>query len=92
MYRSTFGSGGWTALDLDGPDVTNYVKKTGDTITGTLTINAGASYDKLIISSSGDDVYIGRSANGGDSGVAVGDSANGYDHAVGIGCEANGSG
>jgi hypothetical protein len=61
-----------------------YVRKTGDTMTGALAINAGADAD-LVIDSSGSAVMIGNWAHGQDLGVAVGQAAMGRTGAVAVG-------
>jgi len=56
---------------------TNYVRRTGDTMTGAFTINVGSAKE-MVIDSLGTNVAIGQSANGWGNAVAVGAFANGY--------------
>ncbi|MFH0879018.1 MAG: hypothetical protein V2A34_04850, partial [Lentisphaerota bacterium] len=81
---------------------TNSVKKTGDTMTGTLTVQTNVSiacnldrglglYNMLIIAGGGS-VEIGGGANGYMYGVAVGGSANAYNQGAAVGMSANGVG
>lgn len=79
----------WSTMPPAASD--NYVQKTGDTMTGTLTINAGAGGD-LVIQSSGTGVSLGNAASGGDNGAAVGRNASGSSRGVAIGAGANGFG
>lgn len=73
------------------PYAVNAVKRSGDTMTGPLSIEAGVG-SNLVITSKGTDISVGDSANGGTLGVAVGSQANGSDHAAAIGFSANGAG
>ncbi|MGD9874508.1 MAG: beta strand repeat-containing protein [Kiritimatiellia bacterium] len=66
------------------------VRKSGDTMTGPLHMNAGAGSD-LIISSSGQDVMVGNVANGNSYGAAVGFDANAFNYGATVGNTANGS-
>ncbi len=61
---------------LSADSTTNSVKRSGDTMTGSLNINADAERT-LIIGSSGTNIAIGGGANGLNSGVALGRTANG---------------
>ena len=90
FYRPTFGTGGWTNL-LSGTlsSDTNYVKKTGDTMTGALNIGAGVQSD-LILGSPGSNVMVGRSANGYYAGAALGSEANGSWYGAALGLQAKG--
>ncbi|MBN1268465.1 MAG: hypothetical protein JXB04_02675 [Kiritimatiellae bacterium] len=71
------------------PTGTSYVQKTGDTMTGTLTINSGAG-SELSISNVGTIVKIGNVAAASGNGVAVGYMANGVS-GVAVGYQANGN-
>ena len=81
---------------------TNSLRKTGDTMTGTLSIQTNLSiscnYDRgtgpynILSISGGGNVEIGGSANGYLNGVAVGGSANAYNQGVAVGLSANGMG
>lgn len=77
----------WAAAN----STTNFVRRTGDTMTGALTINAGPAND-LVISSIGNSIMLGLSANGSNSGVAIGQDANGSDAGVAVGAAATGIG
>ena len=70
--------------------LTNSVAKTGDTMTGALTINSGAG-NKLLIGTLGTDIAIGSAANGDAVGIGIGNAANGND-GVAIGNNSRGYG
>ncbi|NCC49764.1 MAG: hypothetical protein EOM20_00980 [Spartobacteria bacterium] len=76
----------WTAAD----PTTNYTKRTGDTLTGALTVNAGGDLD-LIISSAGTNVLIGSDAVATEGGVSVGYQANGESSGTALGMLAAGN-
>lgn len=65
-----------------------YVSKSGDIMTGALTINEGG-LQKLTIDSGGSDVAIGNGANGDSDGTALGYLANGNDWGAAVGGVAN---
>ena len=64
-----------------------FVDVTGDTMTGTLTINSGAGSD-LVVSSAGGDILIGSAAAGDQGGVAVGAGAQASLAGVAVGSNA----
>ena len=72
----------WTSAPITVVTDDLYVNEAGDTMTGTLTINAATG---LRIDSASNEVVIGASANGNNMGVAVGGSANGAGLAVAVG-------
>ena len=79
-YRSTLGSGGWNNL-LDDIATTNYVEKTGDSMSGALVITSG-SENTLRLNSTGTNIAIGLDAYAGSYlgvgyGLAIGYKANG---------------
>jgi len=76
----------WTDAD----STTNYTMRTGDTMTGTLIINAGSA-DAIIIESAGTNIAIGNATTVSDAGVAIGSEANGNSGGVGVGTLANGN-
>jgi len=107
LYAFTETDPVWTAASNDiQSQISNLdtakVSKTGDTMTGTLTVqtNISASYSytdmwgtrELLTINGGDDVQIGNEANGYYYGVAVGFQANGYQSGAAAGAYANGSG
>ncbi len=93
LYRSTFGSGAWASWS----DV--FVKKAGDTMTGSLTVNTNVSLSytanrgsgnrALLTIGGGNDVEIGGGANAYWSGVALGYQANGYWAGAALGYQAD---
>lgn len=89
----TWDGSAWTNIagGISGQAASNaFVLKTGDTMTGALTINdAGSS--SLRIGSSYATVAVGSSAVGGTMGVAVGYNARSDDYGVGVGYRADGS-
>jgi len=72
---ATFTDDDTAGLTVTGTDNTK-VLKTGDTMTGTLTMNVGVN-NSIDIDCPGNDVQIGNAANGMSTGVAVGSGANG---------------
>jgi len=76
----------WAAADA----TTNYVKRTGDTMSGRLTINVGAG-NILQMDNAGTGIQIGNAATALIHGVAVGYDANAYDSGAAVGSGARGN-
>jgi hypothetical protein len=77
----------WAAAD----STTNYLPRTGGTMSGTLNMGAQIVTNVSHIDFTGFDVAIGRAANGLNYGAAVGRQANGYYYSAALGYMADGS-
>ncbi|MBI2438631.1 MAG: hypothetical protein HYV36_07460 [Lentisphaerae bacterium] len=70
---------------------TNYLPRTGGTMSGALNMGAQIVSNVAYIDFSADSVSVGRGANGASSGAAVGFGANGNNESVAVGSSANGA-
>jgi hypothetical protein len=77
----------WAAAD----STTNYLPRTGGTMSGTLNMGGQSVTNVSQIGFNGNDVSVGRSANGYSYGAAMGNSANATNCGVALGYNANGS-
>ncbi len=86
----------------DGSGITNFVNRTGDTMTGILTVNVSGSRSGIVIESAGEDVCVGGQATGSvaigwqaqalSGGSAVGSGAMASDGGTAVGGLTDGSG